>query len=102
MPKQKLTLTQAENLLDQYHHSGLSRKAFSQKHDISLSLFAYWIPLIQNLKSKKSSSFQELTIPPTIHSSSCTLTFPSGVKLEFPSSQLSSALATLLAGETSC
>ena len=101
MPRQKLSLTQAENLLTKYQQSNLSRKAFAKKYDISLSLFAYWIPLLQKLKVKKHPSFQELTIPSSIHSS-CTLTLPSGAKLEFPSSQLTSALATLIAGDTSC
>jgi hypothetical protein len=101
MPTQKLSLTQAENLLTQYRKSNLSRKVFAQKHDISLSLFAYWIPLFQKHKVKKPPPFQELTIPSTIHSS-CTLTLPSGAKLEFPSSQLTSALATLMASDVTC
>jgi hypothetical protein len=101
MTKQKLTISQAESLLTQFHQSGLTRKAFVQKHDISLSLFAYWIPLLQKRKNNTRSSFQELTLPPTLHNS-CTLTFPSGAKLEFPTSQLTSTLATLLARDASC
>jgi hypothetical protein len=101
MPKQKMTLTQAESLLTQFHQSGLTRKAFAQKHDISLSLFAYWIPLLQKRNSNTHSSFHELTLPPTLHNS-CTLTLPSGAKLEFPSAHLTSTLAALFTREASC
>lgn len=94
MPRKKLTPPQAQNLLEQYHLSGLTRNEFCQKHDISLSFFGYWLPKLQNLQATKQPSFQELRVQPIDHTP-CKITLVSGVTLEFPSSQLTIALAIL-------
>lgn len=94
MPRRKLTLSQAQNLLEQYHLSGLTRNEFCQKHAISLSFFGYWLPKLQKRQATKQPSFQELRVQPIAHSP-CKITLVSGVTLEFPSSQLSIALDIL-------
>ncbi len=97
MRRKPLNTAQAQNLLDQYHASNLSRAAFRQKHGVSLSLFAYWLPRLRARKAPVKPSFQEVRMPPMPHGQ-CILTLTSGARLEFPASHLSFAL-TLLAGE---
>lgn len=98
MPSQRITPALAKKLLEQYHLSGLTRTAFLEKHSVSLSLFAYWQPLLQNSTVTKKPSFQELSIPPSLHGP-CTLTLPSGIRLEFPTIELMAAITVLTAAK---
>jgi hypothetical protein len=105
MPRQILTSVQARRLLAQYRASHLSQTAFCRKHTVSPGLFSYWQPKLfpALISSASQPSFQELrlkAIPSTPEA--CVITLPSGVRLEFPTAQLTAALAALLEGKAAC
>jgi hypothetical protein len=101
MSKPKLNRTQAQSLLDQYHAGNLSKAAFLAKHRIGPSLFSYWSPRLKTPSFPSLPRFQEFTLPASPQRP-CLLTFPSGVKLEFPASHLAQALTLLTAKEAAC
>lgn len=96
MHKPKLNQAQAQNLLTQFQQSGLTRKAFAQKHNASFSLFSHWLPRLKKKPPVTPPTFQEIPFSPSLIHSACTLTLPSGAKLEFSSAHLAKALAALL------
>ncbi len=102
MPTRFLNSQQAHTLLKRYRTSGLSQSAFCRKHGISSSLFTYWMPRLQPPKNPSQPSFQEISLPTFPISEQCILTLSSGARLEFPASQLSSALAILTQGAEPC
>lgn len=101
MSKSKLNRTQAQHILDQYHAGNLTKVAFLAKHRIGPSLFSYWLPRLKPF-TPSIPRFQEITLPASSPQGPCRLTFPSGVKLEFPSSHLAEALALLTAQGAPC
>lgn len=101
MPRSPLTPSQAQDLLDQYHASNLTRVAFCQQHGVSPSLFAYWLPRLRASKAPVHPPFQEVRVPAFSHGS-CVLTLPSGAKLEFPVSHLSEVLAAFAGEKAAC
>jgi hypothetical protein len=96
MQKPKLTQSQAEKLLTLFQQSGLTRKAFAQKHNITFSLFSHWHPRLKKQNPVNHPSFQEISFPPSVTHSASTLTLPSGAKLEFSSAHLASVITALL------
>lgn len=96
---------EARRLLILYRASHLSQAAFCRKHAVSPGLFSYWQPklLPAPIPSVAQPSFQELRLKPLpAMLVPCVLTLPSGVRLEFPSAQLTAALAVLLEGKAAC
>lgn len=103
MPRQILTPSRVRRLLDQYRAGDLTQSAFCQKHNVSSSLFVYWLPKDQASANLVPPTFQEVCLPPTpVSPLQCVLTLASGARLEFPASQLPAALAILAGGTASC
>lgn len=103
MPSQILTPSRVRRLLQQYRAGDLTQAAFCQKHNVSSSLFAYWLPKYQASANLTPPTFQEVRLPPTPASAmQCVLTLSSGARLEFPASQLPAALAILAGGTAQC
>lgn len=104
MPRPILSSTQARHLLAQYNASPLTQAAFCRKHAISSSLFTYWqSKLLAPVSSAARPSFRELpltALPPA--PGPCTLSLPSGARVEFPATHLATALAALLGGKAPC
>ena len=85
--KSKLTPDQAHRLLALYRASGLSQPAFCQKHRVGPSLFSYWPQKLR--PAPAAPRFQEVLLPSTsLNTGTCILSFPSGVKIEFPAALL--------------
>jgi hypothetical protein len=103
MPRQILTPSRARRLLEQYRAGDLTQAAFCQKHNVSSSLFVYWLPKDQASANRVQSTFQEVCLPPSpAFPLQCVLTLSSGARLEFPASQLPAALAILAGGTAPC
>jgi hypothetical protein len=99
----RLTYSQAQNLLHRYQASGMPQLAFCKKHNISTSLFRYWLPRCEVRNTAPKPTFQEITLTQaTASPAHCTLALPGGIRLEFPVTQLTSVIVSLTTGPRVC
>lgn len=71
------TLSQMQEICQQYEQSGLSRRVFCSQNNIAHQTFNYWY---KRISSKDSSGFTEVTLPVN-RKAGVEVIFPSGVRI---------------------
>jgi hypothetical protein len=73
----KRTLSQMQEICEQYQQSGLSRREFCNQHNIAHQTFNYWY---KRISSKGSSGFSEVILRPS-RKGSMEIIFSSGARI---------------------
>lgn len=104
MATSSLTPVQARRLLAKFRTSGSSQTAFCNRHNVSISLFTYWLHRLQPTPPFPvgKPAFKEVSLPSVSTLPTCILTLPGGARLEFPASHLGTALGILVGGKAPC
>lgn len=69
-------------LVEQYLDGDLSRKAFCDKHGLSLAVLNYWIARYRREKTRQPGAFQEITpAPSSLDQALIEIIYPHGVRL---------------------
>lgn len=85
-----------QNIIDQWHASGLTQRQFCAEHNIKISSFGYWSKKLRQSQSEleqKSSGFIPVTVSP-VPSASLTIQLGS-VSIQCSLSQLADILTVL-------
>ena len=90
-------------LYDDWRSGNKSKASFCRLHGLNCTTFHYWVKKFtqENNPATQDNGFSRISITPALVSESgsqpfATITFPSGVRLDFFSSQEASYLKSLL------
>jgi len=73
------TLSEMQEICEQFEQSGLSRRVFCKEHNIAHQTFNYWY---KRIASKEVSGFAEVILPAG-RKASVEVVFPSGARIRF-------------------
>lgn len=73
------TLSEMQEICEQFKQSGLSRRVFCKQHNIAHQTFNYWY---KRISCKEGSGFTEVVLPAK-KKASFELIFPSGARMSF-------------------
>jgi hypothetical protein len=73
------TLSEMQEICEQFEQSGLSRRVFCKEHNIVHQTFNYWY---KRIASKEGSGFAEVPLPAS-RKASVEVVFPSGARITF-------------------
>lgn len=83
------------SLINRWQSSGLSRKAFCERENISYQRLGYWHKKYQQ-SAEQSNGFMDVEVSSGPNMGGYTLQFPNGVVLHCPSTIPASTLKSLL------
>lgn len=75
--------SQKLQMINQWHQSGLSQKAFCAAHDIGYHVFHYWYGVYRSDKNT-SHSFVPVQIKQSVVEQQITVTGINGIQIQFP------------------
>jgi hypothetical protein len=77
----RYSMEQRSRILDQFHQSGQSIKAFCADKELKESTLSYWL---RNQCRGTSSKFREILMPAAISPSHIIIEYPGGIKIHIP------------------